>query len=324
MSLKSVLENYYTLSNQTQNLPKNQQPILLRRMVNGVRQLEVLSSRSELSVLQRILAYFGFGEASLGNVVQFIQENKFQAQIDKNVLCRIDEKIIRSNAHSWVFHINALVPVKPVTISHFGSGATTMYHPANSTKEKDKAGILDFAYVFHEYGVAYVADGSGHGKPDNREKLVPLWQKFNYEFMVKYPAESLKFKGQEQIEQFMKAEFMALNEKVFTIGTASTFSLAMIVEIEGKKYAASMHVGDSTLLHISKKGKADVITPRTESVRHLELSTLHPKNSPIFFNMRPVESGDRIVGLTDGIRDFLPNEFLYPILQKPVDADLLN
>jgi hypothetical protein len=200
------------------------------------------------------------------------------------------------------------IPIDTVAIQAFGYGVSTTYHPENSTPELDKAGIIDFARVFPECGIAYIADVTGHGNPEKRAQLEIVWNKFNQDFISDYKAQAANLYN-DQIAQFMKNHFVKLNKEIENAGTGSTFSLAILIEIRGKKWLASSHVGDSALIHVDIGGCVTNITKADQ----LEFPSING-NSSIQFDWREVRSGDKIYGVTDGVTDFLPREILHSIL----------
>lgn len=170
--------------------------------------------------------------------------------------------------------------------------------------------------MFPGLGVAYIADGTGHGDSHKRERLGQFWNGYNQAFVTEHQKLEL-FQGREQVEAFLKERIWDLN-KTFTakVKTSSTFSLAMLVKINGEKYVASVHTGDSSLWHVKHDG-VDLITYNDG----FELGLM--KDSSIFFDIRKVQEGDRIIGLTDGITDFIPKDILDGILMDGTTAENL-
>lgn len=189
---------------------------------------------------------------------------------------------------------------------------------------KIELGVLDFVHVFPELGTAYIADGTGHANPEKRVKLAKLWDDFNTTFEDVYKRSEI-FDSQEKVEKFLRERILNLSRGFEENGISSTLSLSMLIKINEKKYVASIHAGDSTLWHITKNSKVHRITPADakDVTNQAELSSLD--NSRIYFDMREVESGDKIIGLTDGITDYLPEQKLYPLLlDKNNESDLLE
>lgn len=330
--IESTLVHYHELCQKAeiQKIERSHQPILFLKTVNGQREISVAEDRSQLPFIQRVLAYFGFGSASLGSVTtflqtQFLQSRKFSElkSIDNKIFeCfqAINRKIQIRNASHWIQKINCILPT--VTVKIFECAASTTYHPKNLTSEQDQEGVLDFAHVFPEIGTAYIGDGTSHGKPESRKKLEPLWREFNQTFIAAYENSKL-FDSQTQVEVFLRKCTLDLSTNFETKGIASTFSLSMLIEINGKKHVASIHAGDSTLLHVTKDGAVYRIIPVDSPANQSELSSLN--DSRIYFNMREVQSGDRIVGMTDGITDFIPEAKLDTLLKhdKTIQGNLL-
>jgi hypothetical protein len=326
-SLENTIHKYHQLSTEAHNKKKLEKPILVTRTINGEKQVHIVQNRSEISLWKRVQAYFGFGEASLKNVANVLREKKWDNHSEalNNSLNYIDSKISTLNKTSLVQRIGQIIPLKLVHVLDYNSGVSTTYHPEGSNPEQDENGILDFVHVFPEIGSAYVADGTGHGKVDKHNQLKEqVWDEFNKKFASEY--KNTVINDISQIKVFLKDHLLQLSglfEK--KAGTASTFSLAMIVEFEGRKYVVSAHAGDSALIHINRKGHINHITPSDAEhpANKIELSALNGK-SPIFIDVRPVQPGDKIFGLTDGILDFLPAKILNSILQKYSPSNGIN
>lgn len=317
-SLENTLVRFYNLSTQAEkdNVNKKMQPLLVLRTINGEKQIQMIDNRSQLPLFQRILASLGFGEASLSNVANFLSTKKW-SNLDnmRDPLRLLDIKISHRNSHSWIQKIKALLPFDILKVATYAKGESTTYHPAGSTPAEDALGILDFSHVFPECGAGYVADGTGHGKAEKRPRLYAIWDHFNQKFPNMY--RERKFEDKDQIRQFMRGVVLQSLDVAFAnIGTASTFSLAILMKMKEKNYVASLHVGDSSLLHLTKAGRLRYLTPRgsDDKINKQELSSLGT-NSPFHFAMDEVQSGDSIFGLTDGITDFLPAETLHTMLQ---------
>ncbi|MBS4169461.1 MULTISPECIES: hypothetical protein [unclassified Neochlamydia] len=307
-SLESTLNAYYDLYSKTKENKndRGQRPILLLRTANGEKTLQVLSDRSQLSFLQKILAYLGKGEASLSNVANFLREKnpEIKDTTARKALQHLDEKIVNLNARRWICHIDPLFITKTMSIQSWGCEASATYH-----SEDTEQGVLDFVHVFPECATAYIADGTGHGNPGVRaNKLEPIWNKFNGDFVSKFKSEMLGTHDKDQVLLFMKSVLLDINTSFEIAGTASTFSMAIILEIDQKKYVCSAHVGDSSLWH-ETRGEIHRLTPESS----LELSSLS-KNSSIHLEIKEVQTGDKIYGFTDGVTDFLPAEILHSIL----------
>lgn len=320
-SLENTLNSYHNLSINAQYKSKNERPILVIRTINGERQIHLVENRSDLSLFTRLKAFFGFGNASLKNVATVLRQrqwNNWTEQLNQSITY-IDSKIAAFNKASFIQKIAPIILLKPVVISEYNSGVSASYY-----LEGPAEGILDFVHVFPEIGAAYVADATGHNKPPKHKKLKEyLWDIFNEKFVLDYKQANIK--TLVELNRFLKNYLLNnLNVWAETAGTASTFSFAMIVELEGKKQVVSMHVGDSTLIHVNRQGEIKHLTPNKDPVNQLELSALNHQ-SPVFMDVTPVEAGDKIFGLTDGITDFLPDEILNAILQhyQPANSDSL-
>lgn len=313
-SLESTLDAYYDLYSKTQENKndRSQRPILLLRTANGEKTLEVLSDRSQLPFLQKILAYLGKGEASLSKVANFLREKnqEIKTPTARKALQHLDEKIVNLNTRRWLCSIDPIFTTKTMGIQSWGCGASATYHSENGEE-----GVLDFVHIFPECATAYIADGTGHGNPTVRaNKLEPIWDKFNRDFVSRFKSEMLGTHDKAQVLHFMKSILLDINTSFEIAGTASTFSMAIIVEINQKKYVCSAHVGDSSLWH-ETKGEIHRLTPESP----LELSSLS-KNSSIHLRIKEVQTGDKIYGFTDGVTDFLPAEVLHSILcHQPID-----
>lgn len=320
------------LTNFNQRCQEGSKALLVLRTENGEKKVTVID-KSQLSWGEAFLARLGFGNASLRNVAAFLEKRREDMiQNDtyeniKEVFSSVDEKIVKVNARSWVQKISPLLPVKVMAVLNNSIEPMTTYEPQEELEQtKALEGILDFSHVFSNCGAAYIADGTGHSNPDKQKLLKPVWDKFNLEFEDDYKQKVLNFKSKEDVFQYMKEVILNLNGQIESAGTASTFSMSILVEIKGVKYAASVHVGDSDLLHVTQNGEIHYITPQNEQIiSNLELSSLSIR-SPIFLDIREVQPGDKIYGISDGISKFLKTETLHQILldEDIEEGDLLN
>lgn len=324
-SLENTLNRYYQVSTAAKNKDKLERPILVTRTINGENQVHIVQNRSKLSLWKRVQAYFGLGEASLKSVANILREKKWDNRSEalNHSLNYIDSKISNLNKTSLIQRIRQIIPLKLVAVLDYDFGVSTTYHPEGSNSEQDENGILDFVHVFPEIGSAYIADGTGHGKVDKHNLLEQIWNEFNKKFVSEY--KNTVINDLSQVKSFLKNSLLQLSDSFEKVGTASTFSLAMIIEFEGKKYVVSAHAGDSALIHVNRKGLITHITPSDAKhpANKIELSTLNAR-SPIFIDICAVQPGDKIFGLTDGILDFLPTKILNSILNNYSPSSAIN
>lgn len=204
---------------------------------------------------------------------------------------------------------------------------STTYFPAGVSTASAHEGILDFTHVFPQYGVAYVADGTGHGEREKVLKLQNRWNDFNVDFIKTFRSTVKGFTSEEQakaqLEAFMNETVRNLSgDFLQRAGKNSTFSLSAIIEVEGRKYLASINLGDSFLIHVSDN-EVHLIDPSHKS-QHVELGgDLTSFGSP-YFDWREVKAGDRIYGFTDGVTDFLPMDILQSILNRKNNLNSAN
>lgn len=317
-SLENVLNQYHSLAVDSQTKKKSERPILMTETVQGERRVRLIEKRSELSLLTLILAYFGFGAASLGNVAEVLRKKKWTVQTSELIssLAYLNSKIAAVNKASLIHQVE-LLPLPPLSLTTLGSleyAVHTTYQPMGFEKEASE-GILDFTHVFRELGAGYVADGTGHGNISRRKRLKEyLWDKVNENFVSEY--KQAKVTNLTELKAFLKSYLRKLSGFAENAGTCSTFSFAMIVNFEGEKQVVFAHVGDSALFHIKQDGTVNRLTPADPKhpACQLELGGLYSDEVPILIDSIPVQMGDRICGLTDGVVDFLPQEILYDIL----------
>lgn len=178
-------------------------------------------------------------------------------------------------------------------------------------------GIVDVTGSGRSFG--YIMDGSGHGRPENYRKM----EKVNQLMQEKLSnlLDNNQFETVEELQQAVQQVILEVDgkmEKEFCVG--STFSMAAVTQVKGKKVALTFHVGDSSLWLVKKDGRVGKLTQSAED-KELGKSQKNQLEMKIF----EVEEGDRIVGVTDGITDYLKEDFLKVIFSKFESAgDLMN
>lgn len=96
------------------------------------------------------------------------------------------------------------------------------------------------------------------------------------------------------------------------ISITSTFSAVLLVSSGKEKYVICIQIGDSGIFHIDQKSQkvASFTNHRDMKIKNTELAGSLDEMELV---IHPVNSGDIVIGLTDGILDFLgkkrdPNE----------------
>ena len=180
------------------------------------------------------------------------------------------------------------------------------------THEKILAGkgILDVVHTAPTF--SYVIDGTGHGKPKNYDKMQEVNQ-----FMQDKLTPVLTSNDFASTEELQAAVETAVHEvSRFTLdkGVAGTFSMAAITQVNGQKVALTFQLGDSSLFLVKKDGEMKQLTESNGS----ELS--RAGKGSLVMGTHPVEGGDRIVGVTDGITDYLTENFLQTAFSENQEA----
>jgi hypothetical protein len=182
-------------------------------------------------------------------------------------------------------------------------------------------GILDFAYADPRY--AFVADGSGHDNPTHRPALAQFWDNFKQEVNQQlFDGKEMTLRSfQEKLKKFLQQQ----SDTVVDSGmTHSTFSSAwLIADAGGNPYVIIAHVGDSSLYSISNNVVMRLTPDNTfDPANQGELGT--DIRHALLIDIIPVESGDKIIGISDGITDNFTDEgALFAHLKNAADAKAL-
>lgn len=178
---------------------------------------------------------------------------------------------------------------------------------------KSGHGIVDVTGSGRSF--AYIMDGSGHGRPDNYRKMQNVNQLM--EEKLSNLLDNNQFETVEELQQAVQQVVLEVDKKMeneFRVG--STFSMAAVTQVKGKKVVLTFHVGDSSLWLVKKDGRVGQLTQSAEN-KELGKGEKNQLEMKIF----EVEEGDRIVGVTDGITDYLKEDFLKVIFSKFELAD---
>jgi len=180
------------------------------------------------------------------------------------------------------------------------------------THEKILAGkgILDVVHTAPSF--SYVIDGTGHGKPKNYDKI----QEINQVMQEKLTPvlASNNFASTEELQAAVETAVLEVSRVVLDKGVAGTFSMAAITQVNGEKIALTFQLGDSSLWLVKKDGEMKQLTETNNS----ELS--RAGRGSLVMGTHPVEDGDRIVGVTDGITDYLTENFLQTAFSENQEA----
>ncbi|WP_059358955.1 SpoIIE family protein phosphatase [Parachlamydia acanthamoebae] len=308
VNLNNVLKSYYIAAQDRTNQPKINHPILILQCKNGVKELNLIVDRRQVSWYDRLLAFFGRGNASLKNVRNYLDEHKTEISAENiSAIKIIDSKISLRNQssriqkipllNSWVLHLEK---------STYSCYVGTTHVP---TKE-DRGGIIDFTKVFPIKGLAYIADGSGHAvSAVKQEAYADLWKEFDERIgELSHPESPVAC--QKQLESLLSDQSKKFEEK----GYASTLIVTQLIAgADGKKYLAHVAVGDSDLYCLRKNGRLEQITSmnKDDPSRNTELAG---DVRQMHRGLTEVHPGDKIIGVTDGITDFMSKDILRSIL----------
>lgn len=247
-------------------------------------------------------------------------EKEIKASKEKPKLSRTTAKSIlvpkKTEAPSEKKNLEETTEIKElqkIKVSSFLCEVDTTYHPLDKKNDPGKEGILDFAHVFEKLGTAYVADGTGHGNIEKRKPLKKLWSNFNNEFVSRAKEIRESVKTVADFKNKLKEMVFDLNKQFEEVRTGSTFTFTMLVEINGKKYAAIVNIGDAALYHVKSNGELKKIEP---DQKNKEMGLI-PNPKLIKCEILEVESGDRFYGMTDGIADVLDEKKLEGFLKNP-------
>lgn len=171
-------------------------------------------------------------------------------------------------------------------------------------------GILDVVCTAPSF--SYVIDGSGHGKPRNYDKM----QEVNHVMENKLTPvlASNRFASTAELQEAVEKAVLEVNGVMVEKGVAGTFSMAAITQVNGEKVVLTFQLGDSSLWLVKKDGEMKQLT----EINNSELSSA--QKGSLVMGIHPVEDGDRIVGVTDGITDYLTEKFLQTVFSENEEA----
>lgn len=310
VDLNTTLTNYYIMIKQGLDKSKEDHPILSLQTKNGVKELKLITDKRQISWYVKVLAFFGLGNASLKNVRNYLEEHKDEISKENTQALRIiNSKISLRNQSSRIQNIPLLNSL-PWNLC-LKKGSYSSYVGSTSIPQQpESAGIIDFTKVFPEKGLAYIADGTGHAVEAQKQKAyAELWEIFDKEI-----TEQSNIKSPEACQEQLKSLLTTQSKRFGEKGYASTLIISqLIIGLDGKKSLAHVAVGDSDLYCLRKNGQLELITSSNinDPSRGAELSGDTRKMHKGFTE---VNQGDKVIGITDGISDFMSEETLKSVL----------
>lgn len=180
-----------------------------------------------------------------------------------------------------------------------------------SMRERSKEGCIDFAYVQGSYG--RVSDGRGHDSVPGKQQLGAIWKDFDDQ--VNGMLENFEGTVGELKQELYR--ILASNNEEFA-AISSTLTLAIIVVVDGKRCAVTVNLGDSQLYAYSKDNSS--LTPLTKIARS-ELGNTEEFTPEI--GIHQLDEDAVILGLTDGIIDFLSHEDIVEVMKANENIETL-
>lgn len=161
---------------------------------------------------------------------------------------------------------------------------------------------IDFTRVIHQVGIGYVADVEGHGNTEMQTKIARILDSFSNNLgneLLDQKKPWIVF-SPEALSSCLTKNVIWLQNALISAGITSTFSLAALTEAKDKKCATIVHTGNSSLFHLKPTGEMCLLTP------HVSFNSFQLGEKKGFqYETLEVESGDRIIGMTDGITKVL-------------------
>lgn len=206
-----------------------------------------------------------------------------------------------------IFNIAATQGVTTPKASYAWAGKDKTYN--HGTPESN----CDFAYANAQHGFGFILDGSGHNDIDMAKALNPLYETFckytpsNAKTLAEHKAAFVK-----QVSSFATAVYQ--NETLNKLGrgypsTCPAAVFAQIVEVDAERLLLYVQCADSSILIQRRNG--EVIGSRTTDDYGLGDKT---KTIESLLQAIPLQPYDRVIGISDGIGEFLTLEQCKEIL----------
>lgn len=294
--------------------------VLVLRGDGENRHLEVVR-KTDLTFWEKVKAYFGYGDAALNNVSDFISAHQAEIRANdlniKSALEILSTKITHRNEASR-FLDTRQVPAftTPIALNQnqYGSGIDTTVndHPQEETAEiHANHQILDYVHIYPERGLLVLGDGTGHATHAKS----------------KYAHHQAAWAASEAILEAMPhPEFPishlatpwreALNRMRQTFedqAYETTLIVAQILQgVDGEKYLFYIAIGDSTLYLVRADGTHERLLNRPQQ----QDSGITSGANRASAGGQILQPGDKIVAVTDGITDFMSDDYLVSVIQE--------
>ncbi|MCC6127868.1 MAG: hypothetical protein IT584_01545 [Chlamydiae bacterium] len=303
-----------------QQILEGKTPKLVLRGEGENRHLELVE---RLSLFEWIFAFFGFGDAALGNIARFVVDQKIDPEgVDKltRVALRIlGTKIIKHNAHS-IFQIDVspiMMGITPVSLPKGAYGgdisSTAPPHaiePGDTLNTLDERGnykyphILDRIIMRPDKGLFVLMDPTGHhevrvNRCKNTEKV--------YQEVCALVHEARQPATIQEAMDILREIVRLADDCATTNGLASTILINWLVLGDDKQdYLVQAALGDSDIfLMCSKSNQIEQLTPHflagqihAASYRQGELCGDWQR---VLVQFTPVNPEDKILMASDGI-----------------------
>jgi hypothetical protein len=294
---------------------------------NGIKTLKVVDLKEETTFFERVAAWFGFGAISLKNIIYHLKENS--VKVDPKLELKFYEAIY-----------NKALKIKSIKTSDLNFiSSHIQYHRTESlgaevscTYAGSPEGILDFSYKDTRSGYGFVFDGTGHGNPKMHSPYNELLGDFIADYNealdfalnrhppFKSPEEARVF-VRDQIKQFhlfIEEEALEFDEEIASFGGAISF--AQVLKISGKTCAIISNCGDSkTVIFNKTTGKLTSPVVANRLALGGVLNNYIDKKIDEYTKIVELQEGDEIIGLTDGVLDFLTKSEIETILIEGFD-----
>ena len=284
----------------------------------------------ETSLFDRVLAWFGFGPLSLGNIAKFISENAQKIEQDKlsALHAKLNAKITLYNArHSY----NKVSFETIKAISKCVPLITSAVAKKDKTYTSEADGNVDFSYVDKESGFGYVLDGAGHNNTHMQCELKKILDTFNEKY--KEMIQEKKFENITDLEEFPKfleGVFLELGSTLINnpqfVGKGYTFahqlnqpamSFVQIVRFADQSYLFSVEFKNTALLIKKADGTYDRSLLINRGIIN-GLGGINPQVKQTLLN-----PGDTVIGFSSGIGEYLTLDEMEKVIDTEKNYDNL-
>jgi hypothetical protein len=218
------------------------------------------------------------------------------------------------------------------------SPITSALAQKDATYTTDGSGIVDFAHVNKEIGFGYVADGTGHNNPKMAPVLNRIFTDFNRNYQTAYKEEFGSSKNPPTLENYknlVKNQLTQLGEIIHTEpepvqdekpnqpgftrldepSLKPAFSFAQVVKVGEDRHLISAQFSDTILLIKHKDNTYDTTLAKKRDDVGLGDNRRKLTKAGVCEDT-PLQEGDIVYGLSDGIGEFLTMEELQELINK--------